>query len=140
MLDDYKSDLERAQSLQNILIATATGSRDGDASYRYLRTFFINVASYNERRFIWQEFTPFIENLEGKNNRPLDASTSQTLKAFDQESIHAVWQRALDRRTNDPEGAITAARTLSRPCASTFQMPAPLPTTQTRLSYTSCTY
>ena len=141
MLDDYKSDLERAQSLQNILIATATGSRDGDANYKYLRAFFINVfannallpsfvrtnrelsqfwqfikekfPSYAERRaFIWQEFTHLIDNLEGKNNSPLDAPTSQTLKAFDQESIHAAWQRALDRRSNDPAGAITAARTL----------------------------
>jgi hypothetical protein len=141
MLDDYKNDLERAQSLQNILIATATGNTGDDASYKYLRGFFIQVASYNDllpsfvrtnrelgqfwqfikhkfssyaerRSYIWEEFTPLIDQLEGKNHRPLDASTSQTLKAFDQESIHAAWQRALNRRTNDPEGAITAARTL----------------------------
>jgi hypothetical protein len=142
MLDDgYKSDLERAQSLQNILIATATGSRDGNASYKYLRAFFIDIASYNDllpgfvrinreldqfwqfikekfpsyaerRSFVWKEFTPLIDYLEGKSHRPLDKPTSETLKAFDQQSIHAVWQRALDRRTNDPEGAITAARTL----------------------------
>ncbi len=141
MLDDYKNDLERAQSLQNILVATATGGKDGDVSYKYLRAFFVRIASYDEllpsfvrtnrelgqfwqfikekfpsyaerRNFIWQEFNPLINNLEGKDNRPLDTPTSQTLKAFDQESIHAAWQRALDRRTNDPAGAITAARTL----------------------------
>jgi hypothetical protein len=27
-------------------------------------------------------------------------------------TVHAVWQKALDRRIGDPEGAITAARTL----------------------------
>lgn len=141
MFDDYKSDLERAQSLQTVLIATATGSRDGDVSYGYLRAFFINIPAYNDllpgfvrinrelgqfwqfikekfpsyaerRAFIWKEFGPLIDHLEGKNDRPLDKPTSQTLKAFDQESIHAAWQRALDRRSNDPEGAITAARTL----------------------------
>jgi len=53
-----------------------------------------------------------MDHLEGKNHRPLDAPTSQILKTFDQDSIHIAWQRALDRRTNDPEGAITAARTL----------------------------
>lgn len=141
MLDDCKNDLERAQSLQNILVATATGGRDGDASYKHLRAYFIKITSYNDllpsfvrtnrelsqfwqfikekfpsyaerRAYLWKEFTPLMDHLEGKNHRPLDAPTSNILKAFDQDSIHAAWQRALDRRTNDPEGAITAARTL----------------------------
>jgi len=140
MPDDYKTDLERVQGLQNILVATATGSKDGDAQYSYLRAYFINIPSYNDllpslvrtnrglsqfwqfikekfptyaerRAFIWKEFTPLIDHLEGKNHRPLDTPTSNTFKAFDQDSIHAAWQRALDRRTNGPEGAITAART-----------------------------
>ncbi len=141
MLDDYKNDLERAQSLQNVLVAIATGSKDGDASYLALRAFFISASMYNDllpsfvrtnrdtnqfwqfikekfpsyaerRSYIWKEFTPLLDHLEGKNHRPLDKPTSEVLKSFDQESIHTAWQRALDRRVNDPEGAITAARTL----------------------------
>lgn len=141
MIDDYKNDLERAQSLQNILVAIATGGRDGDNDYKYLRAHFIGISAYNallpsfvrtnrelgqfwqfvkekfptyaERRsFIWSEFTPLMNHLEGKNHRPLDAQTSDTLKAFDPDSVHTAWQRALERRTSDPEGAITAARTL----------------------------
>lgn len=141
MLDDYKNDLERAQSLQNILIGKATGSREGGAPYPYLRSYFINTGSYNDllpsfvrtnrelsqfwqfikekfpsyaerRAYIWNEFTPLIDFLEGRYHRPLDAPTSDALKAFDHDSIHAAWQRALDRRTGDPEGAITAARAL----------------------------
>jgi hypothetical protein len=139
VLDNYKNDLERAQSLQNILIGTATGSKDGGAPYTYLRAYFINVGSYNDllpsfvrtnrelsqfwqfikekfqsyaerRTFISKEFTPLIDFLEGRDRRPLDAPTSDTLK--DHDSIHAAWQRALHHRTNDPEGAITAARAL----------------------------
>jgi hypothetical protein len=34
------------------------------------------------------------------------------LGSFDPENVHAAWQKALDRRALDPEGAITAARTL----------------------------
>jgi len=141
MLDDYKNDLERAQSLKNLLVAIATGSKDGDVAYLTLRAFFISAPSYNDllpsfvrtnrdvsqfwqfikekfpsyaerRSYIWAEFTPLLDHLEGKNSRPLDKPTSEGLKSFDQESIHAAWQRALDRRVNDPEGAITAARTL----------------------------
>ncbi len=35
-----------------------------------------------------------------------------TLSSFDPEHVHLVWQKALNRRASDPEGAITAARTL----------------------------
>ena len=36
-----------------------------------------------------------------------------TLQAFDGRGVHAVWSIALSRRTTDPEGAITIARTVS---------------------------
>src|SRR5207253_11382427 len=32
--------------------------------------------------------------------------------SFDESGVHAAWQKALDRRTKDPDGAITAAKTL----------------------------
>ncbi len=41
-----------------------------------------------------------------------DVAISEGLAAFDEESVHAEWQRALGRRAGDPRGAITAARTL----------------------------
>ncbi len=37
---------------------------------------------------------------------------SDVLSKFDAETVHAVWQKALNRRSEDPEGAITSARTL----------------------------
>ena len=141
MLDEFKNDLERAQSLQNMLVAIATGGGADGADYKILRALLVDTASYKEflpsfvrtnrelgqfwqfikgkfptyaerRSFIWSEFTPLMDHLEGKNKRPLDNQTSTTLKAFNQDSVHSVWQRALERRTTDPEGAITAARTL----------------------------
>jgi hypothetical protein len=42
---------------------------------------------------------------------PADTIVSATL-AFDEESVHALWQKALSRRDSDPAGAITIARTL----------------------------
>lgn len=43
---------------------------------------------------------------------PADAAISATLSAFDPTQVHARWEAALDRRAEDPEGAITLARTL----------------------------
>ena len=53
-----------------------------------------------------------MDHLEVHNKAPGDEVVTSFLKNLDQSSIHAVWQTALDRRVNDPEGAITSARTL----------------------------
>jgi len=37
---------------------------------------------------------------------------SEALYSFDPDGVHRAWERALGRRHEDPEGAITAARTL----------------------------
>lgn len=43
---------------------------------------------------------------------PADAAISLVLERFEPEQIHARWTAALDRRSTDPAGAITLARTL----------------------------
>lgn len=67
---------------------------------------------HQRRKLIWDAFRPLIEYLEAHDRAPGVMPISETLKTFDQEHIHAAWQKALDRRMDDPEGAITAARTL----------------------------
>lgn len=69
--------------------------------------------SYRERRdLLWAAFRPLIEYLEAQDRAPGVAPISQTLEKFDSEHVHTAWQKALDRRMDDPDGAITAARTL----------------------------
>lgn len=43
---------------------------------------------------------------------PIDAALSSVLVRFDAENIIDAWAKALNRRSTDPDGAITAARTL----------------------------
>ena len=43
---------------------------------------------------------------------PADAAISSALERFEPEQIHGRWTAALDRRSTDPAGAITLARTL----------------------------
>jgi len=69
--------------------------------------------TYQERRdYVWEEFAAVLAKLESKGRSPADEAISETLRAFDADSVHALWVRALERRTSDPEGAITSARTL----------------------------
>lgn len=141
MLDALQTDIEKAQSLKNILISRATGGLSDDSTYQELRYYFIKKPEtknllpefvrtnhdlsqfwqfikyefqrYAERRdFIWSQFAPLLNELEGRTPTPAHNSISDSLKKFDEESVHSVWTRALQRRNNDPEGAITAARTL----------------------------
>lgn len=141
MLNELQSDLEKAQCLRNILIARATGSGSSDSDYHNLRLYFIKnpetknllpdfvrtnydlsqfwqfikyqFKHYEQRRdFIWSEFAPFLNALEGRTPTLVHNSISDSLKEFNEESVHDIWSRALQRRNNDPEGAITAARTL----------------------------
>jgi hypothetical protein len=44
--------------------------------------------------------------------QPADELISQALISFDESGVHHAWKKALDRRAADPEGAITAAKTL----------------------------
>lgn len=136
-----ENDFEKAQILQNILIARATGSENGNADYKILRQYFYSngrtkdllpsfvrtcrelehfwqfikgqFAHYAERReFIYKQFSPLLDYLESSSKIPADEDISNELKSFDENGIHAVWTRALERRNTDPEGAITISRTL----------------------------
>ena len=68
---------------------------------------------YAERReYIWDEFRPLLELLESRAHTPIQPSDQQVLSRLSPESVQTVWQRALERQNADPEGAITAARSL----------------------------
>jgi hypothetical protein len=135
------NEYERAEMLQTVLMSQATGGGPSDVHYKALRREFVdNVVlrgrvprfvktcrslsdfwgyiqpkfpTYQERRaHIRKEFEPLLEYLENPAASPADATIADTLSSFDSEGVHAVWQKALDRRQSDPEGAITSARTL----------------------------
>lgn len=133
--------LEQAETLQNLLVSHATGGHESDADYRQLRQVFLSdpalerllpkfvrtcrtlyqfwefikheFAHYAQRRqYIWGEFAPLLETLERGGLNPSDEPVSEALAQFDAAHVHSVWSKSLDRRETDPEGAITAARTL----------------------------
>lgn len=133
--------IERVKMMEGILIAAATGGSHESYVYEHLRREFMNdheiknllpsfvrshrslsafwpfikneAGTYAERRQIISEaFNPLIDRLEGLDRTPGDQITSEALETFDAEGVHAVWSKALSRRTSDPEGAITLARTL----------------------------
>jgi hypothetical protein len=132
---------EEAESLQNLLVSEATGGSEDEAEYtrlrqvvlaepsieplvpRFVRTsrslgqfwqFIKNkFGKYAERRqYLWDEFRPMMDLLERGGSAPSDLVVTASLEKFDASHVQAAWSKALDRRSSDPEGAITMARTL----------------------------
>lgn len=132
---------ERVEYMQSLLIAQATGGDADDLHYQLLRQEALDTPSiaslmprwirtnrnlsqfweyikskfgtYAERRqFIWKEFSPVFEFLESGLSHPARKSIEEALNGFDSESIHFAWGRALERKSSDPEGAITISRTI----------------------------
>jgi hypothetical protein len=136
------SPAERATMLENLMTERATGGVGANTRvYEFLRREFMadpvtkellpnfvrtsrtldafwpwikkEAGSYaDRRRVISNAFAPLCDHMEGRNRAPSDHVVSTSLESFDAEGVHAVWNKALERRNSDPEGAITIARTL----------------------------
>ena len=140
-MDDLESLLERVEYLHSILIGEATGHKGDDGHFqlirketlehpvlqnmmpRWLRTnrnlgqfwqFIKNkFSTYAERRsFISEAFNPILEYLESGESLPAQQSIEDALKSFDSESVYFSWNKALERKISDPEGAITISRSI----------------------------
>ena len=80
---------------------------------RFWHSIKYKFGSYAERReFLWSSFDSVISHLESSQRVPGQPSIDAALKEFNIEQVHDVWEKAQGRCASDPEGAITAARTL----------------------------
>ena len=99
-----------AESLLPEIIKTC---RDQGSVWGYLKKVSSGNGSWGVRRdHIYDSFKPFLDHLEKGNQSPSDENISDSISSFDANEVHNAWQKALQRRQDDPEGAITAARTL----------------------------
>lgn len=134
------SPYERAMTLRNGLIGQATGSSMDATTYKLLRTEFMEdgetrallpqfvrtcretgdfwehikaaFSTYAERRTHLREaFDPLLTFLERRGSPAADA-IADVLLNYSEEGVHRAWNKALKRSGDDPEGAITSARTL----------------------------
>lgn len=70
-------------------------------------------STYAERReYLREQFDPVLTFLEMASEMPSDTEISCRLARVDSEHIHEAWQKALNRRSIDPDGSITIARSL----------------------------
>ncbi|MCW1149144.1 abortive infection family protein [Flavobacterium lacisediminis] len=93
------------KSISHLLPKWLNNNRTIDQFWTFIKA---RYSTYQERReFIWSEFNDLLSHLETGNISPLNE-----IIVFDEIHIHELWQKAIERKGSDPEGAITAARTL----------------------------
>lgn len=137
--DRVPSLLADLDDMLGILIARATGGAPKEWEYRELRERLLasrigtrlpefvrrfrtvgqfwdfikrKFETYRERTdFLHEQFDPLILE-EEKGPSPVDSTATPILETIDSEYIRRAWTKALERRATDPDGAITAARTL----------------------------
>ena len=136
-----KDPVERATVLQNLMIANATHEAFDESIYLQLRKEYMQDSStknllpkfirtsrssrelwahfkgyadtYRERRvYIYNSFQPLLEFLERREQIPSDVLTTEKLRSLEFAAIQREWEKALAKRVDDPEGAISSARTL----------------------------
>jgi hypothetical protein len=133
---------EKVMSIKNMMVARATGGGSAsDSDYQQLRVEVLDhpltktnlpscvrtcrtlgefwgfikpkFGTYQERsEFLRTEFDPVLSVLENGSRSPADAELTDGLKKSAAEYIQLTWRKAVERRADDPEGAITAARSL----------------------------
>ena len=104
--------LMQDDSVQAMLPRFVRTSRSIAQFWSYIKA---KYGSYQERReYIWEEFRLLFDLLEapGISDVPAEEEISEILNSFDAANVHRAWRKAMDRRTEDPEAAITSARSL----------------------------
>jgi hypothetical protein len=118
--EDFNSNDRQYKSLRKSLVYDSTSGhklpkfidrcRDLHSFSKFIKS---KYRLYSERRdYLDREFEPFYLIFKIKSDNPSDEIVSEILSRCDSEYVHKIWQKALERRTTDPEGAITAARSL----------------------------
>ena len=124
MIEELETDYERADCLQSILMAKATGELASDADFVDLRSYFINspyshlipswlrskrslghfwpfiqskFGTYRERRtFIHDELAPLLDATEKKSPNPIEKTMDSILESPSYESVSVYWHKCLD--------------------------------------------
>lgn len=127
--------------IEGILVSRATGGQPDNQAYQHLRRELLSspdiadllpdfvrnhrhldafwpfiadkAGTYAERRqIIYGAFRALHDRLDDLDRSPSDFVTSEAIMSFDADGVQGAWAKALARRSSDPEGAITSARTL----------------------------
>ncbi len=101
-------------SLTNAMPDWLRAARTGSQYWAFIKRKFRTYA--DRREFLSAEFDPLFSVAEIGGSGPVVAAVTKLSEVGTPKSVQAAWQKCLERRDRDPEGAITAARTMLESC------------------------
>ena len=100
-----RTKLIQSKAIENLIPTWIKDCRDTDQFWSFIKA---EISGYEPRRiFIRDELSKLLNYFEVKQESHLTATL-----IFDEYHINAEWQKAIERKSIDPEGAITIARTM----------------------------
>jgi hypothetical protein len=131
----------KLEALQDLLVDFSTGKGGDDNEYRKLRAELLDISflheklpaflssnrtltqfwpyikgmfpTYEQRRqYLWENFKVPLAFVETFSTNPAEITMSEKLVQLNQSYINFEWDKALKRKGDDPEGAITSSRSL----------------------------
>lgn len=97
-------------SLASVMPVWLRSARSGSQYWAFIKRKYRTYA--DRREFLSAEFDPLFSVAEIGGTGPLVAALTKLSEAGTPESVQDAWQKCLERRDRDPEGAITVARTM----------------------------
>lgn len=108
--DDARKKIIKQKSINSLIPDFVKNYRDLPSFWGFIKN---EIGGYAERRlYIGEAFAPLFDYLENDEDiAPIDTIVANAAK-ISTEYVREIWNKAVERRSDDPEGAITAARTL----------------------------
>ena len=107
---DIRQMLMRNENVRDRLPRAVRMCRLLDDLWDFIQPDFPTYAS--RRVYFHDEFDPLMTFLEERASNPASDAMDASFQDFSIAGVRTIWQKAIERIDNDPEGAITAARSL----------------------------
>jgi hypothetical protein len=112
--EDARQEILEEPSLAGAMPDWLRNARSGSQYWDFIKPKFRSYA--DRRKFLAAELRPLFEIAEIGGTGPVVLVVQKLAERGTPGSVLAAWQKCLDRRNADPEGAITAARTMLESC------------------------
>jgi hypothetical protein len=110
LYETKRSNLLSDPNLQPLLPAWVIRCRYGSQFWSFIKNY---SSTYQGRReFLWDEMSSVLDGLESGAHEPISVSLKEIQTAVNSEDTKRIWKKVHSRKKSDPEGAITASRTL----------------------------
>lgn len=109
----FRERLIANQDLKPLLPPFLSDCRTLDTFWNFISDRYSGDGSHRKRsEFIETQFKSILDHLEGLTPSPVDGAIETLLTVVTQANVKRAWEKCIERRKTDPDGAVTMAQAL----------------------------